>query len=117
VAILVAIGWYRSRAEAALESENTARRLSSAEDDLAEVKSELERCRSRQMAPPVAVAAAFAPPAQTGAVVRAIDAAVLVRADAGGLIPATMGASIQGEPDAWTSTTTDSRNAGAGKED
>jgi len=117
VAVLVAIGWYRSRAEAALESENTARRLSSTEDDLAEVKSELERCRSRPMAPPVAATAAFAPPAQTGAVLRAIEAAVLVRADAAGLVSAMTGASIQGVPDASTFNATDSRDASIGEED
>jgi hypothetical protein len=115
VAILVAIGWYRSRTEAAVESENAARRLSSTEDDLAEVKSELERCRSRPMAPPVAAVAPFAAPAPTGAVPRP-DVAPLGRADAGSLMPATIGASIQGVPDAWT-TATDSRNADADKED
>jgi len=114
VAILVAIGWYRSRSEAAVESENTARRLSSTEDDLAEVKSELERCRSRQLAPRAAAPLAVA--TQTGAVLRA-DVPVLSRADAGVSMPAETGASIQGVPDAWTLTAIESRNADAGKED
>jgi hypothetical protein len=62
VALLVAIGWYRSQRAATIESENTARRLSGTEDDLAEVKSELERCRSRALAPAAAVGMAHAMP-------------------------------------------------------
>jgi hypothetical protein len=105
VALLVAIGWYRSQTAAAVETENTARRLSSTEDDLAEAKSELERCRSRQLAPPPAVAAAVAhaSPVEMGSVLRA-DVGTLARADAGTVLRADAAAPMRAVADGLTTT-------------
>jgi hypothetical protein len=132
VALLVAIGWYRAQTAAAVESENAARRLSSAEDDLAEVKSELERCRSRQLAPPAGPGVAHASPpdigvqpradmvallrADIGALLRS-DAGAPSRADASGAVTADTGAPAHGLPavSAWTAAT-ESRDADAEKE-
>ena len=110
VALLVAIGWYRSQTAAAVETENTARRLSSTEDDLAEAKSELERCRSRQLAPPPAVAgAARASPVEMGVVLRAdvgtlprADVGTLPRADAGNVLRADAAAPMRAVADGLT---------------
>jgi hypothetical protein len=47
-ALLGVLGWYRSHATDVAERDGTMRRLSMTEDDLIQVKQELERCRASQ---------------------------------------------------------------------